>query len=142
MKAYLDTSFLISLYTVDVNSPAAIHIMEGSKAIHIVSTLGELEAINALELRVFRKEITVGQSRVAAQRLEKAIGDGVFHLQPLTEQAFEKATQLSRRYTARLGTRAADVLHVAAALDLQATVLYSFDRQQRELARAVGLKLN
>jgi predicted nucleic acid-binding protein len=142
LKAYLDTSFLISLYTVDSNTSAAVHTMENSKAIHTVSTLGELEAMNALEQRVFRKEITPAQSRLAAQALERAVRDGVFQLRPLTEQAFGKAIQLSRQYTARLGTRSADVLHVAAALDLQATVLYSFDRQQRELAKAVGLKVN
>ena len=47
-----------------------------------------------------------------------------------------------RQTTARLGTRTADLLHVAAALELGAECLYSFDQQQRKLARAVGLKVS
>lgn len=66
----------------------------------------------------------------------------MFQLSALTGQALEKARQLSRQFTAKLGTRTADLLHVASALDLQATTLYSFDREQRELAKAMGLKVN
>jgi predicted nucleic acid-binding protein len=68
--------------------------------------------------------------------------DGVFLLRPLPEQALERAGQLSRTTTARLGSRSADLLHVAAALELTADYLYSFDQKQRKLARAVGLKVN
>jgi predicted nucleic acid-binding protein len=49
---------------------------------------------------------------------------------------------LSQQTTAKLGTRAADLLHVAAALELGADYLYSFDRKQRTLAQAVRLKVN
>ncbi len=42
----------------------------------------------------------------------------------------------------RIGTRTADLLHVAAALELGVDWLYSFDKQQRKLARAVRLKIN
>lgn len=50
--------------------------------------------------------------------------------------------QLSRQITARLGTRTADLLHVAAAIELKADYLYSFDQQQRKLAQVVRLKTN
>jgi len=49
---------------------------------------------------------------------------------------------LSRQTTARLGTRTADLLHVATALELSADCLYTFDQQQRKLARTLHLKLN
>jgi predicted nucleic acid-binding protein len=39
-------------------------------------------------------------------------------------------------------TRTADLLHVAAALELGASDFFSFDRQQRKMAEAAGLKLN
>jgi predicted nucleic acid-binding protein len=55
---------------------------------------------------------------------------------------FERARLLSRQTTAKLGTRTADLLHVAAALELGADYLYSFDLQQRKLAQTVRLKLN
>ena len=57
-------------------------------------------------------------------------------------RSLDRARELSRQTTARLGTRTADLLHVAAALEIEADCLYSFDKQQRKLARAVRLKLN
>jgi hypothetical protein len=50
--------------------------------------------------------------------------------------------QLSRRTTPKFGTRTADLLQVATALELSADYLYTFDQQQRKLARTVRLKLN
>ena len=142
MRAYLDASFLVSLYNPDANSTAAARIMQSSRCDHVVSTLCEIEFSNALELRVFRKHALAAQAAASAVELDRDLRGGVFRLQPLTEQAFEKARQLSRQHTARLGTRTADVLHVAAALDLGADYLYTFDEQQRKLAKTVGLKLN
>ena len=140
MKVYVDTSFLVSLYSLDANSPKAVQAMSAGD--HFVTTFGELEFANALELRIFRKEVSAVQARASAKDFEKDLGNGVFQLRPLTEQAFEGARQLSRQTTARLGTRTADLLHVAAALDLGADYLYTFDQQQRKLAQAVRLKLN
>lgn len=142
MRVYVDTSFLVSLYSPDKNSASAARTMESSQADHLLSTLVELEVTNAFELRVFRKEVSAAQARSSARDLEKDLRDGVFQLQPLTDQAFEKAHQLSRQTTARLGTRTADLLHVAAALDLHADYLYTFDQHQRKLAQVVRLKLN
>jgi hypothetical protein len=68
--------------------------------------------------------------------------DGIFQIRGLSDEVFERARQLSRQTTPKLGTRAAALLHVAAALEFGATHLYSFDQRQRKLARAVRLKLN
>ncbi len=142
MKIYADTSFLISLYSLDANSAAAGQTMRASRADHYITVLGELEVANALELRVFRKELSASQVQSSLNDFEKDTRDGVLLLRPLPEQVFERARRLSRQTTARLGTRTADLLHVAAALELAVDYLYSFDRQQRKLARVVGLKLN
>lgn len=142
MKTYLDSSFAVSLYSPDANSAAAARIMHKSKGEHMVSTLGELEIANALELRVFRKLISPAEARASAAAFEKDSHDGVFKLYALTDEAFEKGRQLSRQHTARLGTRTADLLHIAAALTLRVDYLYTFDQQQRKLAQRIGLKVN
>jgi len=49
---------------------------------------------------------------------------------------------MSQQTTRKLGTRTADLLHVAAARELHADLLFTFDDQQRKLARAVGLAVN
>jgi predicted nucleic acid-binding protein len=116
--------------------------MQASKGDRLITPLGELEVVNALGLRVFRKEVSAAQAQSSLDDFENDLRDGILQLRPLPEQVFERARQLSRQTTARLGTRTADLLHVAAALELSVDWLYSFDRQQRKLARAVRLKIN
>jgi predicted nucleic acid-binding protein len=142
LSIYFDTSFLISLYSPDVNSTAAADTMQSSKGIRFVSIFGELEVVNALGLRVFRKEVSPTQAQSSLADFEQDLREGIFQLRPLPELVFERARQLSGQTTARLGTRTADLLHVAAALELGADSIYSFDRQQRKLAQAARLKLN
>jgi predicted nucleic acid-binding protein len=142
LRTYIDTSFLVSLYSLDANSPAAARVMEASAGDRFLTTFGELELTNALELRVFRKEVSAAQARSSWKDFEQDLRNSVFQIRPLSDQVFERARQLVRETTARLGTRTADLLHVAAALELQADRLFSFDQQQRKLAHEVRLKLN
>ena len=117
MKIYLDTSFLISLYSPDINSGIAARAMHISKGDRVITTLVELEVVNALGLRVFRKVVSAAQAQASVVNFEKDLLDGILRLRPLSEQAFGRARELSRQSTARLGTRTADLLHVAAALE-------------------------
>ena len=132
----------MSLYSPDANSAAAARTMQGSAVDWFVSTSGELEVVNALGLRVYRKEILAAQAQSSWSDFEKDLRAGIFQVRQLPEQAFERARQLSRQTTARLGTRTADLLQVAAALELGVDCLYSFDRQQRKVTQTVHLKLN
>jgi predicted nucleic acid-binding protein len=135
LTIYADSSFLVSLYSQDANSPIAVQTMQASQGDRLLSTLGELEVVNALELRIFRKEITPAQAQSALHDFEKHLREGVFQVREVVDMFFERARQLSRQTTAKFGTRTAD-------LELGADYLYSFDQQQRKLARAVRLKLN
>lgn len=116
--------------------------MKTSSGDRFVSTFGELEVVNALGLRVFRKEATAAQFQSSLADFENDLRGGIFQVRNLPETVFERARQLSQQTTAKLGTRTADLLHVAAALELGAEHLFSFDQQQRKLALAVRLKLN
>ena len=75
-------------------------------------------------------------------RIRQDLQEGVFQLRGLTDSFLDRATELSRQTTAKLGTRTADLLHVAAALELSADYLYTFDQHQRKLAQTLHLKLN
>ena len=142
MRIYIDTSFLVSLYSPDANSAAAATTMQASRGDHLITTFAELELLNALQLRVFRKELSNAQTKAALQAFEADLQNRIFQLNPLPEQTFGRARQLSLQTTARLGTRTADLVHVAAALELGADMVYSFDQQQRRLAQSLRLKLN
>jgi predicted nucleic acid-binding protein len=139
---YLDASFLVSLYSPDINFGAAVRVMQASEGDRVITTLGALEVVNALGLRVFRKDVSPSQAQASLDDFEKDLRDRLLRLRPLPERVFDRARELSRQTTARLGTRTADLLHVAAALELGADSLCSFDKQQRKLARAVHLKVN
>lgn len=142
MRTYVDASFLVSLYSPDANSLLAVQAMQSHPADLLISSLSELEFFNALELRVFRKEIASAEAGLSRGKFERAIENNVFQLLLLPEQSFDRARQLALQTTARLGTRTADILHVAVALELKADAFYTFDRQQRKLAQSVRLKVN
>ena len=59
----------------------------------------------------------------------------------LWRAALNRAAELSRSHTPKLGTRSLDVLHVACALELKLRHFLTFDQGQQKLAVAMGLKL-
>jgi predicted nucleic acid-binding protein len=141
LKVYADPSFVVSLYSPDANSAAAARTMQ-APADRFLTTFGELEVVNALGLRVFRKEVSQPQAQSSLIEFEKDLRDGIFQLRGLSDPILERAHQLSRQTTTKLGTRTADLLHAAAALELRVDCLYTFDLHQRKLAQALSLKLN
>ena len=128
--------------TVLMPTPRRRRAVKASTGERFVTTLGELEVLNAFGLRVFRKEVTASQAQSSLTDFEKDLRDGLFQLRGLPDPIFERARQLSRQTTTKLGTRTADILHVAAALELGVDYLYSFDEHQRKLAQTVRLKIN
>jgi predicted nucleic acid-binding protein len=141
VSGYADTSFLASLYLPDAKSPLAAGVMERARLPILLTSLGEVELTNALYLRVFRRELSAQQVHAAQAMFRSDVAEGIFQLKPLSAGVFEKAMLLSRKRTPRLGTRALDVLHVAAALVYQADAFYTFDRNQAKLAEAEGLRV-
>jgi predicted nucleic acid-binding protein len=103
--------------------------------------LGEAEFTNAVQLRVFRKEWTRREARLVQEQFLWHQAAGVFRIEPLGTEVWDKALVLSHRHSAKLGTRTLDLLHVAAALALKPDVFYTFDVRQRKLAKAERLHI-
>lgn len=141
MIAYADTGFLVSLYGQDDHSAAARGLVS-SRPVLLLTALGEAEFVNALELRVFRKEWTRHEARLVRESFSQHMAGGIFRVEPLLPETWEKALDLARRHTAKLGTRTLDLLHVSAAIVLRAEALYSFDERQRKLAKAEHLRIS
>jgi predicted nucleic acid-binding protein len=140
LSAYADTSFLVSLYTPDANSVEASARMRALNSPLWLTAFGELELANAIEFRLFRRELTASNVKAAHAAIREDIEGGVFSPKPLPMAVFETARRIVRTHTARLGTRTLDVLHVASALILGATEFYTFDQNHRKLALLEGLK--
>lgn len=139
---YLDPSVLFSLHFRDANTSAALALVAGASESLLITPLCELETVNAFSLRVFRKEMLPINRENAVRDLEEDIRSGVLNLQPLPESAFTHARTLAESLTPSIGVRAVDLLHVAAALELGAGALYTFDLKQHRTAQAAGLKIN
>ena len=139
MSSYADTSFVASLYIPDANSAEAARRMRRLSLPVLITPLGELELINAVQLRLFRKEVRPGEARAANAAFRADLHEGVFAVRALSEDVFGYATRLASRWTARLGARSLDIIHVAAAIALRADAFYTFDDRQRKLAKAAKL---
>ena len=141
MNAYPDSSFLLSLYSVDAHSQSAASVVRQHQPIFSLTPFSEAEFTNAVELGVFVKRYTKREARAVRDHFLAHLGSGVFRVHDFPSDAYALACTLSRRHTAKLGTRALDVLHVACALTLKAEALFTFDQRQQRLARAEGLRI-
>lgn len=139
---YLDSSTLFSLHGKDEHSAAATALLQHAREPLVLTPLVELEVVNALCLRLFRKEVSQQQVWDSIGDLELNLRRGVFRSFPLPDSAFSRARVLAQSLTPAIGVRAADLLHVAAAIELGATSLFTFDKRQHQTARTAGLKVN
>src|SRR5208282_2741993 len=85
LSAYADTSFLASLYTPDANSREAAPRMVRLPLPVFLTPLGELELINALQLRLFRRELRQPEIRAAYLAFRTDLHNGVMAVKPLPE---------------------------------------------------------
>jgi uncharacterized protein len=107
-----------------------------------ITSLGFLELRVALYLSVFRGQIGETQRRAVWQLIEEDFRDGLFVLTPVASSAlYEQAARLAEKYSATVGTRTLDLLHVAAALTLGAGQMFTFDVRQRKTALGEGLRV-
>lgn len=141
MIVYADTSFLFSLYVPDTNSAAAADIMKRIKPPLVATDFAEFEFINALNGRIFRKEMRASEEQAVLLSFSKDVQAAVLRIVPLSATAFAHARRIARTQTRLFGTRALDVLHVASALALRATTFCTFDKNQARLASALRLRL-
>ena len=105
----------------------------------VVTPFGELELANALQLRLFRRELLAAQTRAAYAAFRDDVTGGILVIKPMSEEVYAQARQLARRWTRTLGTRTLDIIHVASAMALGAETFHTFDERQRRLAKAVKL---
>lgn len=137
---YADSSFLVSLHTRDANTEAARRYMEKNPETLPFNPILRLEVLNGIRMMVFRGEMTPGERAVALRQIEEDLADGILIHTPLPwTNALRRAEQLSEAHAEQIGSRSADTLHVAAALLAGFRRFLSFDKRQRQLAKAAGL---
>jgi predicted nucleic acid-binding protein len=143
---------MLRLVTGEADSPQAIaeYRRLGSPRLFFLA-LHALEVRNAILQRAFhqRRSVSSGERRRVARerdtaraRLDSLVARGA--LLDVTvdwEAAMMRAANLSTAHTERLGARAIDLLHIAAAITLESDVFFTTDTRQAQLAKAAGLKV-
>jgi predicted nucleic acid-binding protein len=143
MKAvYADTSALLKLYWREVDSAEAIAVLTGYEVPWVYSLLHEVELPNAVYLKRFRGECTAEQESEVLASMRRDLQTGRLRRSSSDPEAiFARAADLASKYSARLGTRSLDLLHVAAALECGSTDFVSYDARQRKVAAGEGLRV-
>jgi predicted nucleic acid-binding protein len=137
LSPYIDSSFLVALYVVDVHSQEAIQRMASKPEISI-TPFNRAELANAIRRQRFNgKPSTLADQ--AWRAFETDCSVGVWKSVPFPDQAWDRCVGLALRYGPTLGIHTLDSLHIACALDLRAQKFWTFDDRQARLAEAVGL---
>jgi predicted nucleic acid-binding protein len=152
VRAYADSSFILRLVTSETDSPQTIaeYRRLGSPKLFFLP-LHALEVRNAILQRAFheRRSISsrgrrhvVRERDAALARLEHlAARRALLEVTLDMDAAIKCAVNLSTAHTERLGVRAIDLLHVAAALTLESDLFLTADARQAQLAKAESLKV-
>lgn len=142
MSLYYDSGVLVKLYVREEFSGAVARFLAERQEAVVINELHEIEMRNALRLKRFREEIDDEQlaasmamlsSDLAARRLVRTGIDW--------QSVFVEAERLSATATPGTGVRTIDLLHVAAAINREASGLVSLDHRQRAAAQLAGLGL-
>lgn len=139
---YVDTSVIVTLYVKEKYSRKAADWIRNNDEAMPLTPFHELEFINAVNLKLFRKAITETQAGSIFSRLSEHQQGGVYY-QPLINwpEVMPRSIALSKRHTSDLGSRSLDIVHVALALSIRANRFLTFDERQSRLAEAAGLQV-
>ena len=148
MRAFPDTSFLCSLYRLQVFSARAVAAMALRDGSLPVSSLLLLEFRQSLRFhsRLYANDRAKGFPREDADlmrgRLQADLATSVLQTVAVDwAEVHQRAEALSARFTESGGHRLVDIMHVATALHLGAEEFLTFDANQKRLAVAQGLKV-
>jgi uncharacterized protein len=145
MQAYADSSFIVSLYIPEPDrTPRAIQYMDRRREALPFTPQHRLEVRNAIRLLVWSKRISMTDRSRAFKEIDKDLKIEFFllHTSLNYTECYRRAEKTGLEHNEKIGSRSADLFHVAAALELGFKEFLTFDRKQLDLAREVGLKVD
>ena len=139
---YADPSALLKLYLQEPESPVMARWRGKIRGPLWVTHHGRLELLNGIGLAAHRRIVDQSIHDAALEALDDDFAGGRYVQADLLWRAtLKRASDISREFTRVIGCRSLDVLHVASALELGLQSFVSFDERQKQLARAVKLKV-
>lgn len=146
MKITADTSFLCALYRKQDNSDRALVYLESVGQPILATRLLLWEFRQSTRFQAFRHQqnpangFSFAEAELMIEKLGKHLKQGVLALVDRDlSHVLALAERISKLRTYEGGHRSFDVLHIAAALELEADAFLSFDGNQNTLAAAEGM---
>lgn len=138
---YLDTSALLKLYIREEGSVEVQNLVAGQFDPLPVWEIQEMEFVNALNLKVFWRDITPKQAEQQQDLFEQRKGRGLYFMPEIARSELMGIFRRLTRDTPKLGCRTMDILHVSCAIQLEVDSFVSFDERQTKLAKKAGLAI-
>ena len=142
MKSYFDTSCLVALYVPNNHTAAALRLRLRTGRQPILFT-----PLHRLELRTTVRQCAYGglikesDARRILRHVEEDLDDGTLIHEPVDwTESLRQAEAVGERLAWTKPCRSLDLWHVAVALEIQAGIFVTFDRDQFALAQAAGLR--
>jgi len=138
---YFDTGLVLKLVIPEPLSDRVLGYVQQRGLVIPYSRLMEIEIENTLHALRFRKVISGRQLAGARQLVADLVGSGRFvPTEPGLDAIAREALSLVPILTPRTGCRTLDLMHVATAKLLRASMFVSMDRRQLAAARLCGLQ--
>jgi predicted nucleic acid-binding protein len=137
---YLDTSALLKLYIREEGSEFVQQQVAAQEFPLPVWEIQEAELVNALRLKAFWKEISSPEAVEQIELFQRRRRKGLYFFPEIHRGSLMETFHRLSAETPHTGCRTMDILHVACALEIGASVFISFDQRQRALALDAGLK--
>ncbi len=135
---YLDTSVAVALLTPEQRTADARTWFASLEDTPVTSDWLISEFASAIAIKLRRSELTEAHAKQVHKEFDLLTTGGT-RLIPVSRTAFRRAAELARQY--RHGLRAADALHLAAALEAGATSIATLDGIMASNAKRLKLSL-
>lgn len=135
---YVDTSVIVALLTVEPKTPEVTAWFAGLRETPACSEWLLPEFHSAISIKLRTGQITVANARQVRRAFE-ALTNGGLRMIPVSRAAFSQAAKLTQQHAH--GLRAGDSLHLAIALELEASHMATLDGALAKNAKRNGMAL-
>jgi len=139
---YLDTSALLKLYVREDASELVQELVTSQEDPLPIWEFQQFEFMNALQLKVFWKEISPGDADRLGDLFDQRMRRGQYYCPHIDRAELMLTFRSLARWTPETGCRTMDILHVACALQIAPQIFVSFDQRQQNLARKANLNVH
>ncbi len=132
--SYLDTSFLVKSYVIEVHSIDVTRILESLPAKPIISALTDVEVASAV-----RRKLSLIEAREIFEVYTRDRQAGLYREVAIPVEAYKLAGRLVLQHGHSVRLRSLDAIHLATALYHGADTFATYDDRLATAAAALGL---